>query len=326
MTILNLNVENRRQTVADLGIFPESVTFDTRYERLRTVDSDIVVGNRNALINCSNEEVVSIVSNSYLNTNTHADQFSKMEEMIINSKLELSGLTRSVEASPNGAKAFVRYRFPAHEIDVGGNGDLVQLEMLGRNSIDLSWPSVFEAGAFRMVCLNGCVFGTVAAVGKVRHTKYSNIDAAIISMGKCLESFLAETDKWNAWRDIKIRDNEAYEVIALLSGNKYAIKDIDLVTSNNLSVIKALEEHTHNKDGSIRKGSSLASIWNIYSTVYVPSMGRNLWSLYNSLTDWASHHQTTRKDNVSNIAVKSVNAFDNIRRVINTSRPFRLAA
>lgn len=323
MTILNLQVENRRQTVADLGLFPESVTFDTRYERLKTIDTGMLVDNRKALINCSTEAVVAVVSDGYRNTNTHADQFTKMEEMIINSKLDLTGLTRFVDASATGSKAFVRYGFPAHEVDIGGGGDLVHLEMLGRNSIDLSWPSVFEAGAFRMVCLNGCVFGDVAAVGKVRHTKYSNIDAAIIGMGKCLESFLSETEKWNAWRKIKVTTAEAYEVIALLSGNIHAIKDIDRVNARSKSVIESLEENTHNKNGSVRKDSSLASIWNIYSTVYAPSMGHNLWSLYNSLTDWATHHQTVRKDTVTSLPVKSVTALDNVRRVINISRPFQ---
>ena len=232
-------------------------------------------------------------------------------------------MTRKINVSDGGGRAFVNYKFPAHTINVGGTGD-VSLEILGRNSFDGTWPTVFEGGAWRMICTNLCVFGTTVAVSKQRHTKNINYDKGAMQVMNCLEVFLDESDKWTKWIDTPVTDKEAFQAIATLSRNNHAISQLDDIHLSRQSIAETLDVATKNQDGSTRANSPLSTLWNLYIHEYRPSLGSNLWALYNTMTDWTSNHLTTKKDN--SVHHLRATKMEDVRKLVTHNPVFKLAA
>ena len=167
----------RQNIINDLGLMGDAVDFKTHLEDMYISDNGLHVDRRvsgkKVLLNSDTGEQLSVVGDNYHNPLSHAEQFRTVERNIVNSKLDLSEMTRTIDVSHNGARAYARWTFPAHQIDVGGTG-LVNLEVLSRNSFDNTWPTVMEGGAYRLVCTNLMVLGTVIAYSKQRHTKNIN--------------------------------------------------------------------------------------------------------------------------------------------------------
>jgi hypothetical protein len=334
ITTFTSRSDKRRQILEDLGPLPSSVTFGTYtkplwFEKINPINSEwnnmVTYDKRVLLMNDQTHEPLSIVGKNYRNTSSHADQFGYMEDMIINSSLNLEGLTREISVSHEGGRAYARYRFPEHTVQTG-EGDETVMELVGRNSFDGSWPSIFELGAWRMICTNLQVIGTVTAVAKRRHTKHSNIEGAVVELGNCLEAFQKEGELWNSYRHIPVSDQQAFEVLATLSENKHAIQSIDSINNGTGSILEALDKATKTKNGHERKTSSLNTLWSLYKNDYKPSLGNNLLALYNTMTDWSTHHQTARSKSPHTVSSLQVQAGEKVRKVLQSKSIFRIAA
>ena len=321
----NSREEQRRLAFADLGYMGTDVDFDVQEvgASYKLNGETHYIPNRKVLLNGNTGEYISTVGNKYSNPLSHAKQFEKIEENIIKSRLNLEGMTRTINVSDGGGRAFVNYKFPAHTINVGGTGD-VSLEILGRNSFDGTWPTVFEGGAWRMICTNLCVFGTTIAVSKQRHTKNINYDKGAMQVMNCLEVFLDESEKWTRWIDTPVTDKEAFQAIATLSRNNHAISHLDNIHLGRQSIAETLDVATKNQDGSTRANSPLSTLWNLYIHEYSPSLGSNLWALYNTMTDWTSNHLSTRKD--GSIHHLRATKMEDVRKLVTHNPVFKLAA
>ena len=92
----------RQQIIEDLGSLPESVTFGTYtlplfYDDMKTEGTGMSKYHKRVLLmNDHTNEPLSIVGRNYKNTDSHADQFGYMEDMIVNSTLNLEGLSREI--------------------------------------------------------------------------------------------------------------------------------------------------------------------------------------------------------------------------------------
>tara|TARA_R100001369_G_scaffold89059_1_gene126298 strand:+ start:4389 stop:5396 length:1008 start_codon:yes stop_codon:yes gene_type:complete len=334
--LVNLNNQytTRKQTIVDLGGWDEDFTFGTTkvpmYYKRSNEDHSYYSGNevlnKKILLNNQTGQQLAVVGDKYTNDYSHMQQFQAVEDKIVASDLDLSGMKREISVSHEGARAYARYSFPAHEITVGNTGP-VALDILCRNSFDGSWPTIFEGGAERWACLNKCVFGSVFAVSKQRHTKNINYEKGALQVMNCLETFLSESDKWNSWINTPVTDEQAWQVIAQLSKNTYALNSVDSINNGTSSILETLEEATQNKDGSSRVNSSLATLWNLWKSEYKPSLGSNLWSLYNVMTDWSTKGQeVTRKNTGNTVTSLQTQASERIRKIIQTDNTFRLAA
>ena len=321
----NSREEQRRLAFADLGYMGTDVDFDVQEvsASYKLNGETCYIPNRKVLLNGNTGEYISTVGNKYSNPLSHAQQFGKIEENIIKSKLNLEGMTREINVSDGGGRAFANYKFPAHTIDVGGTGE-VTLEILGRNSFDGTWPTVFEGGAWRMICTNLCVFGTTVAVSKQRHTKNINYDKGALQVMNCLEAFLDESDKWTKWINTAVTDKEAFQAIATLSRNNHAIGYLDDIHEGRQSIAETLDEATRNKDGATRANSPLSTLWNLYIHEYRPTLGNNLWALYNTMTDWTTNHLNTRKD--GGVHHLRATKMEEVRKLVNNNSVFKLAA
>ena len=319
----------RKQTIEDLGDWSSDYTFKTEKVALKTSPNFPEVSkeikSKKALVNANTGEFLSIVGNKYTNNFSHAEQFRTVENQIIRSDLDLTGLTREIDVSHGGARAYARYTFPAHEVDVGGTG-AVALDILCRNSFDGSWPTIFEGGAKRWACLNKCVFGDVFAVSKQRHTKNINYDKGALQVMNCLNTFMSETDKWNEWRKTPVSDAQAFQIIAKISGNVHAIQNIDNVREHRSDLYGVIQESIQTKKGNTRANSPLNTLWTLWKQDYKPILGDNLWALYNVLTDWSTKHQHPRKDTGATVTSLQTKASEKVRKIINTDNIFRLAA
>jgi hypothetical protein len=71
----------------------------------------------------------------------------------------------------------------------------------------------------------------------------------------------------------------------------------------------------------------LKTLWNLYKQEYSPSLGSNLLALYNTMTDWSTHHQNMRESKSPHtISSLQVQASEKVRKVIQTQPVFRIAA
>ena len=330
MSVLSFtsNTAKRKKIIEDLGPMPSSVTFPTYTTDLyyqpesswQFGDKYTKYDKRRVLMHGEEHVPLAVVSKTYNNTKTHADQFNPLEEMILASDLNIEGLERTIETSHDGGRAYARYKFPSHTIEIDKD-DPVSLEILARNSFDFSWPTIFEGGGWRMVCTNLMVFGTVVAIAKRRHTKNLDIQGAIKELGNCLDHFLAETEKWKEWRAFTVHTNEAFGVFAELSRNQYAQEHLKELNSNELSILQVLNE------SAVSKNKTLTYLWEKYTRTYRPAIGNNLWAVFNTLTDWSTHNQEPKREKTNQtVASMQVAASERVRKVLNMNETFRRAA
>ena len=321
----------RKQTILDLGGWSEDFTFQTEKVPLATSPEwgkglPKKIDSKKALVNADTGEFLAIVGNKYTNNYSHMEQFTTVENRIAQSDLDLTDMKREISVSHGGARAYARYTFPAHEVDVGGTGTIA-LDILCRNSFDGSWPTIFEGGANRWACLNKCVFGDVFAVSKQRHTKNIDYDKGAREVMNCLTAFMSESEKWNEWRYRPVTDKEAFRILAKMSGNVHAIQNIDNVMDHNVDLYSVIQEAIQTKKGNTRANSPLNTLWTLWKQDYKPILGDNLWALYNVLTDWSTKHQAPRSEKSgSTVTSLQTKAFEKVRKVITTDVAFRLAA
>ena len=74
----------------------------------------------------------------------------------------------------NGARTQWKWRFPDVEVAIK-KGDVVNPEVIIKNSYDGSLEATAIAGAFRMICSNGMMIGHVIGKHGIRHNIWNNI-------------------------------------------------------------------------------------------------------------------------------------------------------
>ena len=116
-----------------------------------------------------------------------------------------------------GARTQWTWLFPDTKVDVGG-GDMMNPEITVKNSYDGQWELSFMAGAFRIVCSNGLIIGTVLDSKKNRHSIYNtNLDkiAELImdTVNKTSEVF---NEDFPMLRDTNVNSKSVPEVVKAL--------------------------------------------------------------------------------------------------------------
>ena len=266
-----------------------------------TDDNWTVIKNKKALVRTDTNESLTVVSDSY-QVAQHPDAFRTVERIIAGSDLDLTDIKRTIETSHNGARAYARYTFPAHEIETS-RGDSATLEMLARNSFDGSWCFHVDIGAIRMACLNGQVFIEDFAFFKSKHTRGLNMAHAARKLSKSLEVYENEVERWKKWKRTEVADYKAFNIFSKAANCKYAVMPgVETVSS-------VLEER------EVSRNKTLIKLWNHYATEESKSLGSNLWAVYNTLTHWATHAPAGKKTAQHNIAAIKVRRQDKVREV-----------
>ena len=194
--------------------------------------------------------------------------YKEIEEAIYNSALDTTGMTRRINTSHNGARTIVTYEFPAHTIEVA-NGDDVMLTIRVLNSYDGSWRFMLFVGAVRLICENGMIIGEWFSEQLCKHTKNIDTDVAVEKLDHALEVYTQNADLWVHYPSSAVSDLEATNILTSLAGGSKTLLE--------------LLQQTHVK--------------------YVDEMGKNLWALFNTLTDWSTHAKFKNEDNKASTVI-----------------------
>ena len=231
--------------------------------------------------------IISIVGQGY-NVVQNADIIPDYERAIYRSQLDTTGMTRDIQQSHGGARTVCTYTFPAHRIEVR-EGDSMDLKISVLNSYDGSWKFMSLVGALRLACLNGQVIGDYFSSFYGKHTRSLDTDVAVEKLEHSLDVYMENAELWKQYPTTAVSELQAYNVFLNMAGES--------------KVLLELLQTTH--------------------ALYVEEVGNNLWALFNTLTDWASHAKFKNK---SNIASTIITREQKVRKVLPMLEDIRLAA
>ena len=227
----------------------------------------LIMPKHKTIINSETNEVISVVGEGY-NVIQNNVAVPKYEEALFRSKLDTRGMMRKVSSSHDGARTVVTYTFPAHEMEVA-EGDPMYLQTTFLNSYDGTWKLGSLLGALRLACTNGQVVHDSFSSFFGKHTKSLDVDDVVKKLERSLDVYMENIELWKQYPTTKVSALDAEKVLfALSKGSK--------------KTSKILKE-THSR--------------------YVNEMGRNLWALFNTLTDWSSHTQVRKESNKPSIII-----------------------
>ena len=207
------------------------------------------------------------------------------------SGLHLGNMQEIIRTSHDGARTFVQYKLPEHTYRTP-DGDCAALSLLSISSFDGTWPFMISAAAIQQACTNLQVFvGGEVAVYKAKHTRSLNIEHGGRAITRSLEVFENERELWSKWANRHMTDSQAFVFFA------HALK----VNTAMTLIAEGGTPDTALADLP-RRNKSLEYIWEKYIKVYKTRLGANMWSVYNAMTDWSTHAETSRKSSMHNIA------------------------
>jgi hypothetical protein len=260
-----------------------------------------VVPNKKVLVRDDNNESVGIVGQSY-EVAQHPDAFRTVERIIANSDLDTTGVTRDIQVSQDGARAYAVYTLPAHSIGQGKEETALQIST--RNSFDGSWCFHVEVGAVRMICLNGQVFLDSFAMFKARHTAGLNMDHAARKLSKAIDVYQNESERWIRWQNTSVTDNQAFKTFADVAGCKF-VTPVKAMTSTVDSLLLEPE---------VYRNRTLMNLWTQYTNDERKALGSTAWAIYNTMTQWATQADATKSTAQKNIAAIQVARQDKVRQ------------
>ena len=112
-------------------------------------------------------EILSCMTNEYqLVTN------QQLYDASIDTLKKVGAVEREVKVLADGKRSIMRYVIPNVKVKVSKN-DVVNPEIMLKNSYDGSWEIGIQAGAYRLVCSNGMVIGVVLSKKSNKHSIYN---------------------------------------------------------------------------------------------------------------------------------------------------------
>jgi hypothetical protein len=275
----------------NLRIVTEADEYQEVFEKdLFTDKSDIHVYKRVGIAKGIVNEIgdcIAVVGRNY-NLVQNKDIMPQFHDVIMASDLDKTGMTKEIQQSHYGAKTIVTYTFPAHEIEITP-GDFVQLRIMVLNSYDGSWKFMSMVGAVRIACMNGQVVVDAFSSYNSKHTASLDTDVAVAKMETALEVYTKNAEIWKSYPKSPVTNAQATRIFKQLAGKS--------------DRLEALLEETYLK--------------------YVDEMGKNLWAVFNTLTDWSSH---AKFKNEANKVATIYNREAKVRKVIPLLNELRLAA
>jgi hypothetical protein len=287
----------------DLGDYGEAgFNVYTRAVKFTDDNAEVrFVPNKKVLVRDDNHEPVGIVGQSY-EVAQHPDAFRTVERIIAGSDLDTTGISRDIQVSHDGARAYAVYTLPAHSAGQGKEETALQIST--RNSFDGSWCFHVEVGAVRMICLNGQVFLDSFAMFKARHTAGLNMDHAARKLSKAIDVYQNESERWIRWQNTSVTDNQAFKTFADVAGCKF-VTPVKAMTSTVESLLLEPE---------VYRNRTLMNLWTQYTNDERKALGSTAWAIYNTMTHWATHASATKSTAQKNIAAIQVARQDKVRQ------------
>lgn len=225
---------------------------------------DIPKGAYQAVVRTDTRQILAIHGGSYKLT-PHGSLIDSATDALYNSGIDMSSVIVKDSVYDKGAKVLRSIVFPKIVVEPTV-GDLVEFRITIRNSYDGHWRYSMDAGARRLICLNGMTLpGAGSVSSNYRHTRKISSDAEGSKINNALEAFQDSNGVWRTWSETPISD-----------------QSIRRVWRRTLARCPTpAQPNKYNK----KLLSSLIISWERDQR----DMGSNLWTAYNTSTAWATH-------------------------------------
>ena len=282
--------------------------------RAEKIPSRIGVGLRRV----DTKEPIGIVSDDYFPVQ-YAEIVDGVEQALQRAEIDMTDATFTTNVYDRGAKLELRAKFPAHQMTMRENKDVVTPEFVFRTSHNRTWANNGMMGLWRSFCYNTLVSGDKLAYVYGRHTKNFNISGFAAKV-KTAGEFISGSglEEMKNWYDTPVKRYEAINLFTKtlaqrtdnVSKKKVANK---VMLSNLMKIFDEENRHIHGRGH--------------YETYGKREEG-TLWTAYNAATYWSSHPQP--RNRVTNRLVSShnvkVNREDKVRKMLASPEWEALAA
>ena len=232
----------------------------------------IAIPNKRAIINTSNNAVMSVVSDTY-KVVPNEEIYSAFCKSIEASDIDTTDAMVNVKQTATGSRAMVDFVFPAHQITVAKDSSPTSLQICALNSFDGSTRYMTKAGGLRMKCLNGQILGDVVGAYSHCHTKSLDVDMGAAVVCQMVQEFQNASEYWGAMMKRRVSKATAIECIYKFLNCKLDERG-NPVREDNERLVHCLNLHKS----------------------YSRELGHNAYALYNVFTDYITHYQPRSAD------------------------------
>ena len=203
----------------------------------------------------------------------------KTRDMLERCNLDATGVQERISVSPNGGMCLVEYNLPEKKY-LTPDGDTGHIKVMALSSFNGVWSFILSLGFHQSACLNSQIFiRNPASIYKARHTNKLDIDLGVSVLGKAANVIENEIDLWHELYHTDASGHSVLEMFANIANYKDDVRDIDWQGDMSNKTMRYLMDK--------------------YQYHYAPEMGTNLWSVYNTITDWSTHAPSCSKNKIA---------------------------
>jgi len=206
----------------------------------------------------------------------------KTRDMLERCNLDATGIQERISVSPNGGMCAVKYTLPAKKYTTP-DGDTGCLTVMALSSFNGIWSYIQSLAILQGACLNSQIFiKNPAAIYKARHTNKLDVDLGVSVLGKAANLIEDEIELWHELYNTPSVPHEVFQMFADVANYKDDTAEISW---------NSYKDDISNK--------AMIYLLDKYQTHYAPLMGRNMWSVYNTITDWSTHAPSSAKNKIA---------------------------
>ena len=218
----------------------------------------------------------------------------KTRDMIERCNLDATGIQEKISVSPNGGMCLVEYKLPAKEYTTP-DGDTGNVKVMALSSFNGVWSFILSLGFHQSACLNSQIFiKNPASIYKARHTNKLDIDLGVSVLSKAANVIEDEIEFWHDLQNTSVNRVERLKIFAECAGLP---KDIS-VKYTGIFDLRSIKNKTFNY------------LDKVHNETYAPRMGKNMWAVYNSITDWSTHAPSSSKNKIALMQRRTEKASD----------------
>ena len=280
------SAHNTHTDIEDLSIFESKFSEGEVFALNPYTNEYVKVEDRKAIFRDDEEsnrwEFVSLPSKDYKLVD-HRPLFAEVTRQLIDSPDIITENLLIEDRSYEGdTKAIRNIQLLDHTQDIEGTGELVmRIDVL--NSTNSSWKFQCFTGSYRDYCRNSMVFGGERQYYTMKkHTSGFNYQTEVAKIVTAVDQFANQGDTFRRWLKTSITDDQVINFFkeALCKKSLTDIKELNLAIDNDEDIAKQYNQ------------KELGFLIHKWEEELKTGMSRNLYTLYNALTNWSTHAGT----------------------------------
>ena len=280
------SAHNTHTDIEDLSIFESKFSEGEVFALNPYTNEYVKVEDRKAIFRDDEEsnrwEFVSLPSKDYKLVD-HRPLFAEVTRQLIDSPDIITENLLIEDRSYEGdTKAIRNIQLLDHVQDIEGTGDLVmRIDVL--NSTNSSWKFQCFTGSYRDYCRNSMVFGGERQYYTMKkHTSGFNYQTEVAKIVTAVDQFANQGDTFRRWLKTPVTDDQVINFFkeALCKKSLTDIKELNLAIDNDEDIAKQYNQ------------KELGFLIHKWEEELKTGMSRNLYTLYNALTNWSTHAGT----------------------------------